>query len=189
FRPSRIARDKDWDVIDKAESGFQRATGIKSCGLLGPDGKIIDHQFRRGIFQLGDNLFARGFLLERKKCAQRILILHVWRIAIQNAAHFYNRASELDLFIEHLCAIWGRKNSSAHVQADLAPVNIVSSDNFNVTRTISADLTVHQANAGTVDRGTTIKIDSLHERTGAVSHAHDCDSDFSHFLKTTTYLN
>jgi hypothetical protein len=39
FRPSRIARDKDRDVIDKAESGFQRATGIKSGGLLGPTGR------------------------------------------------------------------------------------------------------------------------------------------------------
>ena len=143
FRPSRIARDKDWDVIDKAESGFQRATGIKSGGLLGPDGKIIDHQFRRGIFQLGDNVFASGFFLEWKKCAQRILILHVWRVAIQNAAHFYDRAGELDLFTEHLCAIGRRKNSPAHVQADLAPVNIESSHNFNVTRTIPADLTVH----------------------------------------------
>ena len=63
FGPSRIARDKDWNVIDKAESGFERAAGIKSGGLLGPDGKIIHHQFGRGIFQLRDNLFAGSFLL------------------------------------------------------------------------------------------------------------------------------
>src|SRR5882757_8254182 len=94
FRPSRVARDKDWDVIDKAESRFQRATGIKSGGLLGPDRKIIDHQFRRGIFQLVDNFFASGFFLEWKKCAQWVLILHVWRVAIQNAPHFYDRAGE-----------------------------------------------------------------------------------------------
>src|SRR6516165_7241072 len=164
FRPSRIARDKDRDVIDKAESRFQRATGIKSSGLLGPDGKIIDHQFRRGIFQLGNNVFASGFLLEWKKCAQRILILHVWRVAIQNAAHLYNRAGEFDLVTERLCAIGWRKNSLAYIEADLSTVDIESSYNFNVTRTIPANLTMHQANAGPVDGGAIIKVDSLPER-------------------------
>src|SRR5262249_27082208 len=140
---SRIAGDKYWDVIDKAESSFQRATGIKSCGLLGPDGKIIDHQFRRGIFQLGDNLFARGFLLEWKKCAQRILIAHVWRVAIQNAAHFYDRAGQLDLFAEHLCAVGRRKNSSAHVQADLASIDVKRCHDLNIAWAVAANLTVH----------------------------------------------
>src|SRR5262249_61713430 len=102
---SWIARDKDWNVIDKAESGFQRATGVKSGGLLGPDGKIIHHQFRGRIFQLGDNLFAGGFLLEWKKCAERILILHVWRVVIPEAAHLHNCARELNLFSHKLFAI------------------------------------------------------------------------------------
>src|SRR5262249_18625944 len=111
FSPSRIARDKDWDVIDKAESGFERAASIKSGGLLRPDGKIIYHQFRRGIFQLGDNLFAGGFLLEWKKCAEWILILHVWRVGIPDAAPLHHGAREPDLFAEKLFAICGRKNS------------------------------------------------------------------------------
>src|SRR4051794_20272064 len=133
FRPGGIARDKDRDVIDKTESSFQGATGVKSGGLLGTDGKIIDHEFRRGIFQLADNVFASGFLLEWKECAQRVLILHVRWIAIQNAAHFYDRTSELDLFTEDLCAIGRRKNSPADVKADLAAVDIESRYDFNIT--------------------------------------------------------
>src|SRR5207245_10252396 len=109
--------------------------------MLGYVAMISALQYGRRICQLGDHVFTSGLFLEWKKCAQRILILHVWRVAIQNAPHFYDRAGELDLFTEHLCAIGRRKNSLAHVQADLAPVNIESSHNFNVTRTIPADLT------------------------------------------------
>jgi hypothetical protein len=105
----------------------------------------------------------------------------MWRVAIHYAAHFYDRAGELDLFTEHLRAIGRRKNCLAHVQADLPPVNIESSHNFYVSRAVPPDLTVHQADTGTVNRGTIIKIDSLDQRAGAVPNAYDCDSDFSHF--------
>jgi len=71
------------------------------------------------------------------------MILHVWRVAVQNAAHFYDCAGELDLFTEHLCAIGRRKNSPAHVQADLAPINVESCHNFNVAGPVAADLPVH----------------------------------------------
>src|SRR4029453_8477028 len=179
--PSRIARDEHRDVVDKTESSFQRATGIKSSGLLRPDRQVVDHQFGGGILQLSDDLFASGFLLERQECAQRILVLHVWRVAVQNTAHFYNRAGELDLFTENLRAIGRRKNRPAYGQADLAPVDLKPRHDFNATGTIAADLPMHQSNAGTVDGEAIIKVDPLYERTGAVSNAHDCDSNFSHF--------
>jgi hypothetical protein len=42
-------------------------------------------------------------------------------------------------------------------------------------------LAVHQSDAGAVDGGTVIKVDSLDERAGAVANADDGDSYFSHF--------
>ena len=43
FGPCGIARDEDWDIIDKTESGLQRTTSVKSGRLLRSNGKIIDH--------------------------------------------------------------------------------------------------------------------------------------------------
>jgi hypothetical protein len=40
---------------------------------------------------------------------------------------------------------------------------------------------MHQADAGAIERGAIVKVDSLHERAGAVSNADNCDSNFSHF--------
>ena len=103
-----------------------------------------------------------------------------------NAAHFYDRASELDLIAEHLGAIRRRKNSSADVQADLAPVNIEGGHDLDIGGAIAADLAVHQADAGAVDRGAVVKVDSLDKRAGTVSDADDCDSYFSHFKFVNT---
>src|SRR5262249_36859645 len=104
----------------------------------------------------------------------------VWRVAVQNAAHFYNRAGELDLFTENLGAIGRRKNSPAHLQTDLAPIDVKSGPDLDVARAVPAPVPGHQAHAGAVGGGAIIKIDSLDRRAGAVSDAHDCDSDFSH---------
>src|ERR1700730_1359166 len=92
LRPRRIARDEYGDIVDKAEPSLERTAGIKPGGLFGAHGEIIDHQFRGRVFQFGDDLFASGFFLQWKKCAERILIAHTRRIAIQNAAHVYNCA-------------------------------------------------------------------------------------------------
>ena len=149
--------------------------------MFGAYGKIIDHQFSRGVFQLGDDLFAGGFFLQWKKCAQGVLIAHVRSVAIQNATHFHNGAGELDLFAENLGAIRRRKDGFAHVQPDFAPVDIKRGYDLNIARAIAADLPVHQADASAVGGRAVIKIDSLDKRAGAVSNADNCNSYFSHF--------
>src|SRR5262249_25477989 len=159
----------------------QGAAGVKSRGLLRSDGQIIDHQFRGGIFQFVDYLFASGFFFERKERAQRILVVHVRRVTVENAAHFYNGAGELDLFTESLGAIRRRENGLANVQTDLAAIDVKRGHDLDVARAVPANVPVHQANAGAIGRGAIIKIDSLDKRAGTISNSHNGDSYFSHF--------
>jgi hypothetical protein len=42
---------------------------------------------------------------------------------------------------------------------------------------------VHQADGGAIDRGATVKIDTLDERTGTVAHSDDGDTNLSHGKK------
>src|SRR5262249_9557203 len=131
--------------------------------------------------QLGDDLFASGFFLQWKECAERVLIAHVRRVAIQNAAHFYNGASKLNLFAKSLRAIRRRKNGSANVEPQLSPGDIEGGHDLNSAWAVAADLPVHQPDASTVDGGAVVKIESLDKRAGAVSNADNGDSYFSHF--------
>jgi hypothetical protein len=105
----------------------------------------------------------------------------VWRIAVENAAHFYNGAGELDLFAENLCAIRWRKNGSADISSNLAPINVESGNDFNIARAIRTDLAVHQSYTSAVGRKAVIKIYPLDKRAGAVSNPDNGDSYFSHF--------
>jgi hypothetical protein len=101
-------------------------------------------------------------------------------IAVKDASHLYDRASQLDLFGKDFCAIGRRKNGLTDVKTDFTPVNVKSSNDFDIGRPVRADLPVHQSDAGAAG-GTVIKIDSLNKRAGAVSNAYDGDSYFSHF--------
>src|SRR5881396_3514470 len=181
FGPDGIARDKNRDVIDKTEPGLQRATGVKAGRLFGADWEIIDHQFSGGVLQFGDDLFAGGFFFQRQERAQRILIAHMRRIAVKDASHPYDRASELDLFGKDFCAIGRRKNGLTDVKTDSTPVNVKSGNDFDIVRPVRSDLPMHQPDASAVGGGAVIKIDSLDKRAGAVSNAYDGDSYFSHF--------
>src|SRR5438128_404342 len=181
FGPDRVARDENRYVVNKTEPGFQRATGVEAGRLFGADREIIDHQFSGGVLQFGNDLFAGGFFFQRQECAQRILIAHMRRVAVENAPHPYDCATELDLFTKDFCAIRRRKNCLADVKTDLTPVNVKSSNDFDIARPVRADLAVHQPDAGAVGGGAVIKIDSLDKRAGAVSNAYDGDSYFSHF--------
>ena len=49
FRPDRIARDKDWDVVDQGQAGFERAADIEARRLLRTDRQIIDHDLGAGF--------------------------------------------------------------------------------------------------------------------------------------------
>jgi hypothetical protein len=68
-------------------------------------------------------------LFQRQECPQRVLIAHMWWVAIENAAHLHNRAGELDFLTEGLCAIGRRENRFADVETDFTAVDIKSSDN------------------------------------------------------------
>src|SRR4029077_10815898 len=49
FRPNRIARDKDGNIVHKSASRLERAAGVKPRRLVGADRQIIDHDFGGGI--------------------------------------------------------------------------------------------------------------------------------------------
>ena len=183
FCPNRIARDENRNVIDEREAGLQGATGIETGRFLGTDREIIHHDFGRGIFQLGHDLFASRFFFQWQECAERILFGHVGRIAVEHATHLHDCAGEVDLFAKNFRAIGRREYGLAHIEPDFAPVNIKRGHDFDIARTIRADLPVHQSDAGAVGRRAVIKIYSLDERTGAISHSDDGDSYFSHLKK------
>ena len=180
-RPLWIAGDEDGNVIDEPEAGLERATGVKAGRLFRADGEIIDHYFSGGILQFGDDLFACGFLFQREECAQRVLVAHMRRVAIKNAAHLHDGAGELDFLTKGFCAIGRRENCFADVEADFTAIDVKSSDNLDIARPVKTDLPVHQPDGRAVGGGAAIKIDSLDKRAGAVSNADDGNSYFSHF--------
>src|SRR5438477_5203638 len=148
--PNRITGDEDGDVVYKSDSGFERAAGVKPRGLIGADRQIIDHDLGGGIFQLGNDLFAGGFLFQRQKSAERIVVGHVRGEAVEDAAHFHDRAGEIDLIAKVLGAIGRRKNGFADVEPDFAAIDIEGGDDLNVSRAIGTDLLVRQADGGAV---------------------------------------
>ena len=180
FGPDRIAGDEDRDVVDETKSGLERATGVEAGRLFGADRKIIDHEFRAGVFQFVDDLFASGFFFQWQECAQRILIAHVRGKPVEHAAHVHDCASEFDFLAEDLCAIGRREYGFADIKTDFAPIDIERGNDFNVIRPIRADLAMHQPSPRAVGRRAVIKIDSLDERAGAITNSNNGDSYFSH---------
>ena len=128
-------------------------------------------------------MFARRFLLQWQKCSKRILLTHVRRIAVENAAHFYDRTREIDLFAKNFRAIRRRKNGSADIKAHLAAINIERGHDFDVTGPIRTDLAVHKPDARAIGGGALVKVYSLDKRTGTVTYPNNSDSDLSHFEK------
>ena len=179
--PPGIAGDENRDVIDEPQPGFQRTTGVEAGRLFRTDWQIIDHQFRGRVLEFGDDLFASRFFFQGKECAEGILIAHVRRVPIENAPHFHDGTGELDLFTEDLRAVGRREDGFADVHADFAPVDVKSSNDFDIARPIAGNLPVHQSDARAVGRGAVIKIDSLNKRAGTIANPHNGDSYFSHF--------
>ena len=183
FCPNRVAGDENGNVVYKRYSRLERAAGVKARRLIGADRQIIDHDLGGGILQLRDNLFAGGFFLQRQKSAKRIVVGHVRRKTVEDAAHFHDRAGQADLVAENLGAIGRGENGFADVEPDFAAVNVECGHNLNVPGPIRGDLLVHQADAGAIGGGAAVEIDTLDERTGTVAHPDDGDTDFSHGKK------
>ena len=157
FCPNRIAGDENGNVIDETEPGFERATGVEASRFVGTDGEIIDHHFRGGVPQFFDDFLAGGFFFQGQEGAERVLVGHVRSVAVENAAHFHDRAGELDLVAKNLGAIGGRKDGLAHVEPDLAPVDVERGHDFDIARPIRPDLAVHEADAGAIRGGAVVK--------------------------------
>ena len=163
LRPNRVTGDENGNVIDKGQPSLERAASIKACRLLRADRQIINQHLRTRISQFGDDLFTGGFFFQRKECSQGILITHVRRIAVENAAHLYNRSREIDLLAENFRAIWRRENGPTDIEAYLPAINIKCRHHFDVARPIGANLPMHQPNTGTIGGGALIKVDSLNK--------------------------
>src|SRR5207237_9714966 len=138
-----MAGEEDGNDIDEPEACIERATGVKAGRLFRADGEIIDHYFSGGILQFGDDLFACGFLFQREECAQRVLVAHMRRVAIENASHLHDGAGELDVLTKALCASGRRENCLADVEFDFTAIDVKSSDNLDIARTVKTDLPVH----------------------------------------------
>lgn len=106
--------------------------------------------------------------------------------AIENAAHFYDRSRQADLFAENFSAIGGREDGLANVKTNLAAVDIKGGHDFNVTRPIRTDLAMHEADAVSIGNGAPIKVDSLNQRAGTISNSNNGDPDLSHGQRRKT---
>ena len=183
FRPSRIAGDENGNIVNETDPGFESAAGIKLGRFLGTDWQVIDHDLGGGVFEFRNDLFAGGFFFQGEKRAKRVVIGHVLRVAIEDAAHFHDRAGERDFVAKNLGAIGRRKDRFADVKPNFAAIDVESSDHFDVARPIGADLFMHEAHSGAIDGRAAVKVNSLDERAGTIAHSNDGDSDFSHGKK------
>src|SRR5207237_9855117 len=93
------------------------------------------------------------------------------RVTLEDEAHLPDRPGEGDFSAKELGAIGRGENSAAHVEPDLAPVDIERGDHFDVRRSVWPDLPVHQADSSPIPRGAVVKIYPLSERTGALAVA------------------
>ncbi len=105
-------------------------------------------------------------------------------IAVENATHHDDGAGRLDFFAKNLGAIRRGENRLGGVQAHFAAVDIECGHDFDVPRLIGTDLPVHQPDIGAVAGRIPIEVDALEERTGAVPHADNGNSDFVHRTKS-----
>ena len=150
FRPDRIAGDKNRDVIDKAESGFERAAGIKAGRFLGADRQIIDHDLGAGFSQFVDNLFAGRFFLQRQESAQRIVIGSCGRVAVETQP-ILTMAPVVGTWSQKtLVQLGGAKMAWFTSQPDFAPVDIEGGHHLDIVRPNRAPLVMHQADGGAV---------------------------------------
>src|SRR3954468_17260415 len=90
FRPDRIAGNKNGDVINESQARLQSATRIETSRFLGADREIVDHDFRRRIPQLGDDLLARRLLFQGQESAQRVVTAHMITKPVENDPHLYD---------------------------------------------------------------------------------------------------
>ncbi len=67
-----------------------------------------------------------------------------------------------------------------HVRADLLRVHVERGDDLDVADVVAAQIHVHQPGHAVVRVRVLVVLESLHERRGAVPHAHDRQTDLAH---------
>ena len=102
------------------------------------------------------------------------------REAVHHYAHLHDGAGEAHFFAKNLGAIGWRKDGFANVEPNLAAVDIEGSYDLDVSRTVGADLLVHETHGCAIDGGAAVEVDSLDERAGTIAHSDECDTNFSH---------
>src|ERR1051326_2764608 len=128
----------------------------------------------------GDNFFPGRFFFEGQKRPKRVLALHVLRVTIEHTTHFHDGPGQIDLVAKNLGAIGGSEDGLAHIQADLAPVDIERGHHFDVSWSIGANLPMHETGSSAIGAGVTVIIDSLDEGAGTIANANNSNSNLSH---------
>ena len=140
FRPDRIARDENGDVIDESQTGLERAPGIKARGFLGSDRQIIHHDLRARFAQFLDDLFAGRFLFQRQESCGPDHSPHVRGIAVENAAHHDDGPGRFDLVAKNFGAIGRGENRLAHIEPHFAAIDVECGHHFDILRPVRPDL-------------------------------------------------
>jgi hypothetical protein len=94
------------------------------------------------------------------------------------------RAGAANFFTKNLGAIGWRKNRLAHVQSDLATINVESRHDFDIVWLIRANPAMHQTDTGSI-AGASVKVNPLNQGAGAIADTNDGDSDFIHAKRGT----
>src|SRR5690625_2268194 len=99
--------------------------------------------------------------------------------AVLDGPHAHVHPCRQNILAKGLRAIGRSKNGLGNVAPDLARIDVEGSHHANILRGEATDPVVHKSD-GIVGRVVTVVMDTLYERTGAVSHADDRKFYFGH---------
>ena len=93
----------------------------------------------------------------------RVVIFHVRGVAVEYATHHDDGASRFDLLAKDLGAVRRGENCFGGVEAYFPPIDVESSDDFDIIRLIRADLAGASIRHRHRCRKVSIKVDALKE--------------------------
>src|SRR3546814_427311 len=95
---------------------------------------------------------------------------HMSGIPVKHRSHLHHCSGRPDSFAKAGGAIGWGENRLRHIAADLAPVDIPGRYNLYIGRTVAPHLPM--AETSEIVRSVCIIMDALHQRTGAITDAH-----------------
>ena len=183
----RIAGDEDGNAVDQGDARLERALSVEACRLLGAHREVVEQNLRTGLAEREhDVLVGRLPLVGGQKRARFRVLPHVFRDAVENAAHPNRHARLTEIRAEDFRAVGGHEDRLGDILADLSRIDVERGDHLDVLGPIAADLPVHQPD-GVFGRLPPVILEPLNQRAGAVSDPYNRDPDLVHRLQIASH--